>query len=360
MGLPGGRVDPGDASPLEAALRETREEIALDLEALGRPLGRLSEVRTHLPLGAVPHSVVPFAFAVEGDPQLKRNEEVQEALWVPLSFLSGPGQPERLHVGEERAAAPDALLHLRGARHLGPDAEDRRRADRGGRALRRRRSLPRRRARIGTEGGAAHPVHAPGGLSLRSRHDLEAAHGEIASLEAPLLSGRGRARGATGRGRTGRGSRRVARASKRPPDSYLSALASSRQNVTESAWDLPAQPLDEVGREAARGLEEGGSDRLFVGLLQLVEPGRLDAVVDDAEVESRGAPFRRPGPAPPPPGRSRPRGRGAAAAGPGRRRRQVGLPLGRGGQEAGPLRRGARRRGRWPRRRRRARRSPRG
>jgi 8-oxo-dGTP pyrophosphatase MutT (NUDIX family) len=91
MGLPGGRVDPGDVSPLAAALRETREEVGLDLEALGRLLGRLSEVRTHLPLGSVPHSVVPFAFAVDGDPGLSRNEEVQEALWVPLSFLLDRG-----------------------------------------------------------------------------------------------------------------------------------------------------------------------------------------------------------------------------------------------------------------------------
>ena len=91
MGLPGGRVDPDDASPLATALRETREEIGLDLASLGRPLGRLSEVRTHLPLGSVPHSVVPFAFAVDGDPHLSRNEEVQEALWVPLSFLLDRG-----------------------------------------------------------------------------------------------------------------------------------------------------------------------------------------------------------------------------------------------------------------------------
>lgn len=87
MGLPGGRVEPADATPLATALRETREEIDLDLEAVGRPLGRLSEVRTHLPLGSVPHSVVPFVFAVEGDPAFRPNEEVQEALWVPLSFL---------------------------------------------------------------------------------------------------------------------------------------------------------------------------------------------------------------------------------------------------------------------------------
>jgi len=88
MGLPGGRVEPADVSPLDAAVRETREEIGLDLAALGRPLGRLSEVRTHLPLGSVPHSVVPFAFSVDGDPLLAPNEEVQEALWVPFSFLA--------------------------------------------------------------------------------------------------------------------------------------------------------------------------------------------------------------------------------------------------------------------------------
>lgn len=92
MGLPGGRVDAADPSPLAAALREAREEIGLDLESAGRPLGRLSEVRTHLPLGSVPHSVVPFAFAVEGEPVLKIDaREVQEALWVPLPFFLDRG-----------------------------------------------------------------------------------------------------------------------------------------------------------------------------------------------------------------------------------------------------------------------------
>ena len=53
---------------VDSAVVDTSGNEGIDLESLGRLLGRLSEVRTHLPLGSVPHSVVPFAFAVDGDP----------------------------------------------------------------------------------------------------------------------------------------------------------------------------------------------------------------------------------------------------------------------------------------------------
>ncbi len=88
MGLPGGRVDPRDASPFATAVRETREEVGVDLSREARSIGRLSEVRTHLPLGKPPHSVVPFCFAYAGEGAFTLNHEVQEALWVPLGFLS--------------------------------------------------------------------------------------------------------------------------------------------------------------------------------------------------------------------------------------------------------------------------------
>lgn len=91
MGLPGGRVDPDDADPLAAAVRETREELALDLASHARLLGRLSEVRTHLALGRLPHSVAPFVFALEREAELAPNHEVQEAVWVPLAFLADRG-----------------------------------------------------------------------------------------------------------------------------------------------------------------------------------------------------------------------------------------------------------------------------
>ncbi|HVN30991.1 MAG TPA: CoA pyrophosphatase [Thermoanaerobaculaceae bacterium] len=87
MAWPGGRVDAGDAGSLATALREAREELALDLEVDAELLGELSEVRTHLRRGPGPLSVVPFVFALAGDRALTPNSEVREALWVPLAFL---------------------------------------------------------------------------------------------------------------------------------------------------------------------------------------------------------------------------------------------------------------------------------
>jgi 8-oxo-dGTP pyrophosphatase MutT (NUDIX family) len=88
MAFPGGHIDPSDGGPLGAALRETREELSLDLDRDARLLGRLSEVRTHLRAGHVPHSVTPFVFALTRQVSFTPSAEVQEALWVPLAFLA--------------------------------------------------------------------------------------------------------------------------------------------------------------------------------------------------------------------------------------------------------------------------------
>ncbi len=89
MGFPGGRVDPRDPDPLAAALRETREELALDLASAGELVGQLSEVRTHLVPSAAPRAVVPFVFELrDGTVPLRANREVQEVVWVPLGFLA--------------------------------------------------------------------------------------------------------------------------------------------------------------------------------------------------------------------------------------------------------------------------------
>ncbi len=90
MGLPGGRVDPGDADPLAAAVHETRE--ARPRPRLARPSARPALGGPHhLALGRLPHSVAPFVFALERAADLTPNHEVQEAVWVPLAFLADRG-----------------------------------------------------------------------------------------------------------------------------------------------------------------------------------------------------------------------------------------------------------------------------
>lgn len=87
MAFPGGKVDESDGDALSAVLRETREEIGLDLEAHARRLGRLSDVRAvgrGRPLSMV---ISPFVFELTTTPELTTNYEVEAVVWVPTSFL---------------------------------------------------------------------------------------------------------------------------------------------------------------------------------------------------------------------------------------------------------------------------------
>jgi 8-oxo-dGTP pyrophosphatase MutT (NUDIX family) len=99
LALPGGRMEPDDENLLTTALRETFEEVGLDLRAGGEVLARLGTVTPQSPY--VPRvSVTPFVVAAppeydagQGEvKELNLSEEVAAAFWAPVEALKRGGR----------------------------------------------------------------------------------------------------------------------------------------------------------------------------------------------------------------------------------------------------------------------------
>lgn len=93
IAFPGGKIDAGDATPWDAALREAREEIGLEPDFV-EPIGFLDPYLTgsgFRVLGCV--GLVRPGFSLTPDPN-----EVDEAFEVPLAFLMNP---DNHRVGEK-------------------------------------------------------------------------------------------------------------------------------------------------------------------------------------------------------------------------------------------------------------------
>ncbi len=90
ISFPGGRIDPDDASPEAAALREAEEEISLPPASV-ELVGRLDtyEVRTGFEITPV------VGFVAPGFEMVYEPGEVADAFEVPLDFILDPGNHER-------------------------------------------------------------------------------------------------------------------------------------------------------------------------------------------------------------------------------------------------------------------------
>jgi 8-oxo-dGTP pyrophosphatase MutT (NUDIX family) len=97
VAFPGGRLDPGETSAEQAALREAREEIALDTRGV-RLLGHLEDFVTISNYQVTPVvGVIPWPTELHPDPR-----EVQRAFTIPLIWLADPANRE-----ERERVAPD-------------------------------------------------------------------------------------------------------------------------------------------------------------------------------------------------------------------------------------------------------------
>lgn len=91
VALPGGRREPHDPTLADTAVRETREETAVDIAAHGRLLGRLDDVRPRTP--RLPPIVIrPFVAVVVPTVTVVPSAEVADAFWVPLAALREPAR----------------------------------------------------------------------------------------------------------------------------------------------------------------------------------------------------------------------------------------------------------------------------
>ena len=112
MALPGGRGAP-DEPALTTAIRETHEEVGVDLLADGMLVGRLDDVRPSP--GGPQIAVSPFVFAVPGEITIAPDpREVASAVWIPLAHLADPASAaEHLHIlpGGGRLRFPALAYH---------------------------------------------------------------------------------------------------------------------------------------------------------------------------------------------------------------------------------------------------------
>ncbi|HXV63125.1 MAG TPA: CoA pyrophosphatase [Vicinamibacteria bacterium] len=98
IAFPGGAVDPGDATPLETALRESREEIGLAPHDVTL-LGEMDERDT-----VTGFCITPFVGAVEGPYRFRPNHEVDVLFEVPIEALRSPAalRVEQRKLGDGR------------------------------------------------------------------------------------------------------------------------------------------------------------------------------------------------------------------------------------------------------------------
>jgi 8-oxo-dGTP pyrophosphatase MutT (NUDIX family) len=95
MAFPGGRTEPDDADLQVTAIRETREEIGIDLAEAADYLGPLDEVRAMARMQPLSLAITPFVFRLRAEAAASLGPEVRSLHWLPLDDLLGPGRRSR-------------------------------------------------------------------------------------------------------------------------------------------------------------------------------------------------------------------------------------------------------------------------
>jgi 8-oxo-dGTP pyrophosphatase MutT (NUDIX family) len=88
ISFPGGREEPADTTLLATAVRETKEEVGIDLSENARLLGGLDPVRAKARGRVLPMTITPYVFVQEREVAVDLGEEATDVFWLPLADVA--------------------------------------------------------------------------------------------------------------------------------------------------------------------------------------------------------------------------------------------------------------------------------
>lgn len=86
IAFPGGKMSNEDSDLLETAIRETREEVGIDIRESGRIIGKLDDTK---PSNRRADFIIvtPYVSMLTQEVEIVPNEEVDEYMWIPVEHL---------------------------------------------------------------------------------------------------------------------------------------------------------------------------------------------------------------------------------------------------------------------------------